>query len=296
MFRSPPGTNRRQGGVHLPMTEGDQRDERREGYEEEELPPDPPGNPRPPAADTVTLESILAIVQDFRTEIRTKFERLEARLDEHEAQLHHLNANYVRTTSPPDLIPNRPRLLKILDVVSNPCLPKTPDETLISFRPRQEKISTVDFPRTTGTVRVCYLLLNRHVNLSETINEDTRIQIANSNSPNSHSHSDPSIRTRTSIVKEQHHRKACLRHVHQHSGPGRCLPNTTPPMAEQRCLRDERTSRPQSSAAWTWKGSRIGFGRWKHTSEPVESQRKNISTMRYSPSQVTQTISSTPLS
>src|SRR5579859_1876408 len=108
MFRSPPGTNRRQGGVHLPMTEGDQRDERREGYEEEELPPDPPGNPRPTAADTVTLESILAIVQDFRTEIRTKFERLEARLDEHEAQLHHLNANYVRTTSPPDLVPNRP--------------------------------------------------------------------------------------------------------------------------------------------------------------------------------------------
>src|SRR5579859_8037937 len=101
MFRSPPGTNRRQGGVHLPMTEGDQGDERREEYEEEELPPDPPRNPRPPAADTVTLESILAIVQDFRTEIRT-------RLDEHEAQLHHLNSNYVRTTSPPDLVPNRP--------------------------------------------------------------------------------------------------------------------------------------------------------------------------------------------
>jgi len=83
------------------MTESDQGDERREGYEEEELPPDPPGNPRPPAADTVTLESILAIVQDFHTEIRM-------RLDEHEAQLHHLNANYVRTTSPPDLVPNRP--------------------------------------------------------------------------------------------------------------------------------------------------------------------------------------------
>src|SRR5579859_5880021 len=91
MFRSPLGTNRRQGGVHLPMTEGDQGDERREGYEEEELPPDPPGNPRPPAADTVTLESLAEM-------IRTRFERIEARLDEHEAQLHHLNANYVRTT------------------------------------------------------------------------------------------------------------------------------------------------------------------------------------------------------
>jgi hypothetical protein len=47
------------------------------------------------------LESILAIVQDFCTEIHT-------RLDEHEAQLHHLNANYVRTMSPPDLVLNRP--------------------------------------------------------------------------------------------------------------------------------------------------------------------------------------------
>src|SRR5579859_1405028 len=120
MFHSPLGMNRRQGSVHLPMMEGDQGDERREGYEEEELPPDAPGNPRPPAAGTVTLESLVQIVQEICTEIRTKFERLEARLDEHKAQLHHLNANYVRTTSPPDLVPNRPRLLKILDVVSNP--------------------------------------------------------------------------------------------------------------------------------------------------------------------------------
>jgi hypothetical protein len=127
--------------------------------------------------DHRTLESILEIVQ----EIRTRLERVEVRLEEHDAQPHHLDTNYVRTTSPPDLVPNRPRLPKMLDVVSNPCLRKTPGETLASIRPRRKRIPTVDFPRTTGTVRVRYLVSNQHVNLrGETVNENTRIQVANS--------------------------------------------------------------------------------------------------------------------
>jgi hypothetical protein len=96
MFCSPLGTNRRQGGIHLPMTEEDPGNEQREGQVEEEPSPGPPRYLRPPAAGTVTLESLVEIMQ----EIHTKFESLEARLDEHEVQLHHLNSNYFRTTSP----------------------------------------------------------------------------------------------------------------------------------------------------------------------------------------------------
>ena len=119
-----------------------------------------------------------------------------------------------------------PRLLKMLDIVSNPCLHKTPSEALVSIRPRRKKkISTVDFPRTTGMVRVRYVPLNRHVNLSEMINEDMRIQVANS-----HSHSAPSTRIRTSIVKEQHHQEACRRHIHRHSSQGKPVPYATPPI------------------------------------------------------------------
>src|SRR5579859_629185 len=144
--------------------------------------------------------------------------------------MRHNSTTSTPTTSGPRVLRISSQIVPTLpNVVNNPCLCKTPDETLVSFRPRQEKISTVDFPRTTGTVRVCYLLLNRHVNLGETINEDTRIQIANSNSPNSNSHSAPSTRIRASIVKEQHHQEACPRHVHRHSCQGKRLPYATPP-------------------------------------------------------------------
>src|SRR5579859_7627236 len=100
MFRSQPGMNRRQGGIHLPMMGDNPGNERREGEVEEEPPLDPPRDPRPPAAGMVTLESLAEIVEGICMEILMRLERvearLEARLDEHEAQLHQLNSNYVR--------------------------------------------------------------------------------------------------------------------------------------------------------------------------------------------------------
>jgi hypothetical protein len=109
MLRSPSGGSgrgRRQGDLHQPL--GDLGDEDRREDEDDELPPNPNRNSRSPEStilDNRTLETLVELMQ----EVREKLSKLEARADEHDAQLQHINANFIRIMSPPHPDVNRPQ-------------------------------------------------------------------------------------------------------------------------------------------------------------------------------------------
>ena len=105
MFRTPPSGSgsgsgrdrgsRRQGDLHQPISDLEDEDQKED--EDDGPPTRDPGS----SEDIVMIKQTLETLVELMQEVRTRLSKLETRADEHDAQFHHINANFVRITSPP---------------------------------------------------------------------------------------------------------------------------------------------------------------------------------------------------